>query len=62
MIKYTEEILSDSTRKLFWFEIGKMVTAVLKNKLIFVLFIIIFGAFSLPVPSHCTPRNARHGV
>jgi len=61
MIKYTEEISSDSTRKPFWFEIGKMVTAVLKNKLI-VSFMIIFGAFSLPVPSHCTPRNARHRV
>jgi len=32
-IKYTEAILSDSTRKLLWFEITKMWIAVLKNKL-----------------------------
>jgi len=44
-IKYTEEILSNSTRKLLWFKISKMLTA-LKNKFI-VLFIITL--FSFPI-------------
>ena len=39
-IKYTEAILSNSTRKLLWFEIIKMLMQ-LKNKFV-VLFIIIF--------------------
>jgi len=46
-VKYTEAILSNSTRKLLWFEITKMLIAV-KNKFI-VLFIIIFGALSFPI-------------
>jgi len=46
-IKYTEAILSNSTRKLLWFEITKMLTAVLKK--IIVLFIIIFDALSFPM-------------
>jgi len=33
-IKYTEVILSDSTRKLLWFEITKMLIAVKKKKII----------------------------
>ena len=33
-MKYTEAILSNSTRKLLWFEISKMLTAVLKNNLL----------------------------
>jgi len=33
-IKYTEAILSNSTRKLLWFEISKMPIAVLRNKFI----------------------------
>jgi len=41
---YTEAILSNSTRKLLWFEIAKM----LKNELV-VLFIIIFGILSFPM-------------
>jgi len=64
-IKYTEAILSNSTRKLFWFEITKILIARprpmasyraclasrgKKNKLI-VLFIIIVGTFSFPVVS-----------
>ena len=40
-----EAILSNSTRKLSWFEIAKMLIAVLKNKF-FELFNIIFGTFS----------------
>jgi len=53
MLKYkyifhTEAILSNSTRKLLWFEITKMLIAVLKNKLM-VLLIIIFGTLSFPV-------------
>ena len=47
-IKYTEAILPDSTLKLLWFEISKMLIAVKKNKLI-VLFIIIFGTLSFPI-------------
>jgi len=46
-LKYTEAILSTSTRKLLWLEISKMVIAVLKNRRI-VLFCIIFGTLSLP--------------
>jgi len=42
-IKYTEAILSNSSRKLLWFEINKMLIAV-KNKFI-VLFIIISAHF-----------------
>jgi len=43
-IKYTETILSNSTRKLVWFEITKMMIAcsLIKN---IVSFIIIFGTF-----------------
>jgi len=44
--KFTEAILSSSTRKLLRFEIAKMLIAVLKNN--FVSFIIIFGTLSLP--------------
>jgi len=46
--KYTEAILSISTRKLSRFEITKMVIAVTKNRSI-VLFIIILGTFSFPI-------------
>jgi len=46
-IKHTEAILSNSTRKLLWFEITKMLIAALKNKFI-VLLIIIFGTLSFP--------------
>jgi len=49
-IKYTEAILSYSTRKLLWFEITKRLIAVSKNKVI-VLFTIIFGIRSFPVVS-----------
>jgi len=47
-IKYTEAILSNSTRKLLWFEITEMLIAVLKSKFI-ALFIIIFGTLSFPI-------------
>jgi len=46
-IEYSEAILSNSTRKLSWFEITKMLIAV-KNKFL-VSFIIIFGPFSFSV-------------
>jgi len=46
-IKYSEAILSNSTRKLSWFEITKMLIAV-KSKFL-VSFIIIFGPFSFSV-------------
>ena len=45
--KYTHSILSNSTRKLLWFEITKMLVAVKKNKFI-VLFIITFGTVLFP--------------
>jgi len=45
-VKYTEAIFSNSTRKLLWFEITKMLQ--LKNKFI-VLFIISFGTLSFPI-------------
>ena len=48
-IKYTEAILSSSTRKLLWFEIStKMLIAVKKNKFT-VSFIIIFDTLSLSI-------------
>ena len=47
-IKYTEAILSNSSRKLLWFEISKMLMYTLKNKLI-VSFIIIFGTLSFRI-------------
>jgi len=37
-IKYTEAILSNSTRKLLWFKITKMLIALLENK-----FIVLFS-------------------
>ena len=43
---YTEAILSNITRKLLWFEITKMLIAVLKCHC---HFIIIFGTLSFPV-------------
>ena len=46
-LKYTEAIVSNSTRKLLWFEMTKVLIAVLENKLI-VLFVIIFGTLSFP--------------
>jgi len=46
-IKYTEAILSNSTRKLLRFEISKMLIAVLEKKCI-VSYIIIFGTLSFP--------------
>ena len=49
-IKYIEAILSNSTRKLLWFEITKTLIAVLKN-LLMVSFIVIFGTLSFPIKS-----------
>jgi len=46
-IKYTEAALSNSTRKVLWFEITKMLIAVLRNNF-WGLFIIIFGTLSFP--------------
>jgi len=51
--KYTEAIFTNSTRKLLWFEISKMLIAV-KNKFI-VLFIIISGTLSFPI-KQCSVR------
>jgi len=41
-------MLATSTWKMLWFEISKMLIAVLKNKFI-VLFIIIFGTLLFPI-------------
>ena len=46
-------MLSNSTRKLLWFEIAKMMIAVLQNKFI-VSFIIIFGTLSFPITKTST--------
>ena len=48
-MKYTEAILSNSTRKLLWFEISKVLIAALKIKFIVLKLIIIFGTPSFPV-------------
>jgi len=56
-MKYTETILSNSTRKLLWFEIIKMLIAVLRNKFI-LSFIRIFGTLSFPM-SHSCPSPPR---
>jgi len=45
-IKYTEAILSNSTQKLLWFEITKMLNAVLKKFI--VSSITIFSTLSFP--------------
>ena len=47
-IKYTEAILSNSTRKLSWVEISKMLIAILKINKFILSFIIIFGTTFVP--------------
>jgi len=59
LIKYTEAILSHSTRKPLRFEISKMLIAFLKTKFI-VLLIIIFGTISFPIPSPFDSVERRH--
>jgi len=46
-IKYTETILSNSTRKLLWFEITKMLIAVLKSKFYCVILYNFWHIFAL---------------
>ena len=48
-IKYTDAILSNSTPELLWFEITKMLIAVLKHKFIMLFKKIIFGTLSFPI-------------
>ena len=57
--KFTEAILSDSNQKLLWFEISKMLIAVLKDKFI-VLSIIIFGTL-VPVKSIAGGKDISFG-
>jgi len=45
-IKYTEAILSNSTRKLLWIEITKMMFVIKK----IIVSLIIFGTLSFPIP------------
>ena len=47
-MKYTEAVLWNSTRKLLWFEITKILIAVFKNTFI-VSFITAVGTLSFPV-------------
>jgi len=47
-IKHTETIFIKQHPKTVWFEISKMLIAVLSNKFT-VLFIIIFGTLSFPI-------------
>ena len=54
-MKYTEAILSSSTRKLLWFEIAKTLIAVEK---IIMLFIMMFGTLSFR--SRATRRRHHH--
>jgi len=49
-----EAILSNSTRKLLWFEITKKLTAVYEKKLL--SFIIIFGTLSFRIAIHVSRR------
>jgi len=48
-------IKSNSTRKQSWFEISKMLTAVLKDKFT-ALFIMIFGTLSFPMSLRASVR------
>jgi len=45
-IRYTEAILSNSTRRLLWFEITKNPDCSFKKTKFIVLFVIIFGTLS----------------
>ena len=47
-VKYTEAVLSNSTRKLLRFEIAKTLIAVLKTNFM-VSFIVIFGTLSFRI-------------
>jgi len=49
-IKYTEAVLSNSARQLLWFEKYQNADCSLRKKFI-VLFILIFGTLSFPVPT-----------
>jgi len=53
-IKYTDAILSNSTRKLLWSEITGMLIAVFERKKTRV-FIIISGTLSFPLQTSCSP-------
>ena len=57
-MKYTEAILSNSVRKLLWFQITKMLIADEMMKKIIVSFIITFGTLSLPMATLCTASFA----
>ena len=50
-IKYTEAILSNSTRRLLRFEITSVLIAVFEKLIDVVLFLVIFGTFSFPISS-----------
>ena len=50
-IKYTEAILSNSTRRLLRFEITSVLIAVFEKLIDVVLFLVIFGTLSFPISS-----------
>jgi len=50
-IKYTEAILSNSTRRLLRFEITSVLIAVFEKLIYFMLFLVIFGTLSFPISS-----------
>jgi len=60
-VKYAEAILSNSARKLLWFDTTKMLIAVLKNKFI-VLFITVFGTLLFPIVCLQTAKADRRGL
>ena len=60
-VKYAEAILSNSARKLLWFDTTKMLIAVLKNKFI-VLFITVFGTLLFPIVCIQTAEADRRGL
>jgi len=61
-IKYAEKVLSNSTRKLLWFEITRMLIAVFRkinllcHLLKFLAFIKIFGTLSFPMRNEICAR------
>ena len=59
-IKYTEAVLSNSTRKLLWYKITEILIAVFKNKFI-VSFITIFGTLSLPTEEQLSQTHSISG-
>ena len=56
-MKYTEAILWNGTRKLLWFEITKLLTAVNEKEIL--SFIIIYGTPLFPIQQALAYRDPR---